>query len=275
MNTEAEDPSNPYGKGNWELHFGSFHIIHKNGTELEMRHDPFSLSKVSLTILKENSSWAKMRIGWKEKEFNTRYWRNHDLDYHKNITIIVRKSNNMAFIKPSDKLIGFNPFFVYGYTNTKITNEGNGKVTLDLDKKYIAYYISEYSARFSDETFRIRNCLNFVSKKEIQYKELYLGNNPITTKSILEVTSKGHYPINFEIVLPAEFIIKNCTSQKYVKLSAGLGSNQDGAEDFLNSINNGGEPSYLNPFPWRLIAIPVLIIPSAGVGYLAYRKRKG
>ncbi len=263
----ADKTSNPYGEDNWELHSGWFDIIHKNNTKLEQRHGGFRLSKVSMKILKENSSWAKIKVSWQEKEYNNRYWRNHDLDYYKNITINVRKSNNMAYIEPTDELIGFNPFYVYKYTNTKIINKGNGEINLDLDKKYQVYYISKSPP--------VDHLLGFESKKEIQYIKQNTGGNPSVSRGVIDVTSKGHYPKSFTIYLPAEYILKNCTSEKYVGLNARLSSEQDKGIDFLKSVDSGGEPKYLEPpLPWHLIAIPVLLVISGLLGYKAYKNKK-
>ncbi|MFP4051316.1 MAG: hypothetical protein ACLFVB_06205 [Thermoplasmata archaeon] len=264
----ADQTSNPYGKDNWELHNGSFHIIHKNNTKLEQRHDSFRLSKVSIRILKENSSWAKIKVSWQEKEYNNRYWRLHDLDYYKNLTINVRKSNNMAYIEPTDELIGFNPFHVYEYTNTKITNKGDGEITLNLDKKYLVYYISKNPP--------LNHLLGFQCEKDIQYIKQNLGGNPLVSRSITHVISKGHYPKSFTIYLPAEYILKNCTNEKYVGLNADLSSEQDEGIDFLKSVDNGGKPKYMEPpLPWHLIAIPVLLVISGLLGYKAYKNKKG
>lgn len=267
INGEGDDTSNPYGEGNWELHRGSFNIIHKNGTELEQRHESFALSKISSKILKENGTWARIRISWDEKDLNNRYWMSHDLDYYENITINVRKSNNMAFIESSNKQIGFNPFYVYEYTNTKMTNEGNGKVTLDLDKKYEAYYVSKSSEN-------IHSLLGFQSKKELRYTRLQFGNDPIAKRSKLSLNAKGHYPSWYSVYLPAEYILKNCTSEEYVCLGASIGSGQHKAIEFLKTVDNGGEPSYLNRFPWVLVAIPILLVISTFFGYMAYKNKK-
>ncbi len=283
FNAEAKSVDNPYGEGEWQLHNGWLKIIHKNGTHFEQRHSSLSLSKITSKIMNQTKSFSKLKIKLKEKSDNNPYWNRHDLNYSKNITIKVSKSNNMAYIEPSGDLIGFNPFYVYDYTNTKITNKGHGEITLNLDKKYNLYYVSEYSFGYSGvmdreaKVFKINHCLGVSSKKEIRFRRLQFANNPNLTTELQGVTYKGHYPTSYQLVLPAEHILMNCTTEEYVILGGELGYHQNKAVEFLHSVDNGGEPDYMNfsIVPWRLVAVPALIIPSAVVGYLAYKKRKG
>ncbi len=265
MKCQAKE-ENPYGEGNWTLNRASMSIIHKNGTKLQQKHDDFRLSKISSEILKENKSWAQIEITIGESNRNTDYWKDEgDLNHSKNFIIRVRKSNNMAYIGPDKHVIGFNPFYVYKYTNTKITNEGNGEITINTDKEYQIFYCNE--------GYSINHTLGIESKKKIEFQRSISDGS--LSLPMIDVNAKGHYPVSYHIFLPAEYVLNNCTTEEYVWLKAAYEDDNEEVRDFLESVDNGGEPEYMNRFPTRLVAITAIImVPSVIFGYMTYKKRR-
>lgn len=266
----AGTTENPYDEGNWKLSNASLHIIQENDTELEQEEPGIGLSNIWITV-GEEESWANIDVHLEERDEDKLkpYWQENEVpEFTQNISFDVRKSNNIAYHE--DDLIGFNPFWVYEYTDTEITveeGEIRGKATLDLDRKYEVSYASN--------SFGVEHCLVFRSQDEIEFMRK-IGGEAESSQRMIEISAKGRYPVNIGLVLPNEYILTDPTSEGYVYLTANLREeNQEEAYEFLETVDNGGKPYSVNILPWNLIIIPALIIPSVYFGYKAYQKKKG
>ncbi len=278
---------NPYGENTWEYYFAIMELIHDNGTGLAAKRIP-EMYDFTVEIVSESEGWAELRLSWEEvdeeKYLRDCYWREHDIPDVDNLTFMVKKSTNVAYFKKTDEILGFCPFYIYEYTDYSIFDEygtGNHKFTINPHRTYTG-------GRFKWKVgtkFR-KGYLSFSCEEEIQWVR-YNGVN----KSInfIGVNAKGHYPVHFEVFIPAEYIIKNVTTEEYVWLTGGLRyPEQTEAYEFLETINtsagantdqtdeDGGTPTSSSGLPSSVLiaVLAVLVTFSSIAGYLGYRKRR-
>ncbi len=267
---------NPYGKKSWELSQCSMTVIYQNGSKLETRHTNEQFSFIRSTVIKENQKWAKVRIDWKKDPISLGgYYQNKTIPDYQNLTFRVSKDNNMAYLNRTGDLFGFFPFFIYNYNNTKVLG-GEKKKTISLDKEYSLNYITSSEFSYSTKSFRFNKTLQISSSESIEYT---MRNEELMTPKKMErhkmsVTCIGKYPIMYDFLIPADYLIKNTTDEKFIRINGMIGSDQEKAVKFLKGVENGPKIGNYYYDKLRLIIIIFLLAIFATTSYLSYRKIK-
>lgn len=292
---------NPYGEQRFKSIGTEMEVLYNNesNSRLETRvrniSDPQPYFNLNTEVLHENKSWSKVKLDFIEKGVKLPVNRT-------SITFNVRKSNNVAYETTTGKCIGFFPFYIYNFVdNSFMDGEWDSKITLgeEYESSYVTHYgmgyrekqVKDYSGNYEEEYFLDVNntadslhkefikALKFESEEEVTYTSrsynYMVGNysESKVTREKLIVASRGHYPINIGVILPAEIFFNNITDQEKVYIQTALGADQGEAVNYLKTIDIGDKPSGgTNYFP----VILMLCIVSAGIisAYLAYRKKR-
>ncbi len=279
LTPQAKGIENPYGEKRWRWEWGYMEIVHDNGTEGIVKREGEQYDYFQMEIVSEEKGWAEIRVTWKESDYQgpKNYWNDHDIPDVDNLTFMVKKSNNVAYFKKTDEVYGFNPFYIYNYTDYGVL-DGEKRVQLDLHRKIEFQkciwnnregYLSVLSKRYSINYTKFPNT-NYSKTHEIYY---------------LDVTSKGPFVANFNAFIPAEYLIDNVTTEEYIRIA---GSSSTEALDYLdhtinmsvdsstNQTNGGENPSSVSPSHSKVLiaGIAILVMFSSIAGYLGYRKQR-
>ncbi len=275
---------NPYGEKRWRWNKGHMKVIHDNGTELFVKRPEESYKYIQAEVVSEEDGWAEIKITWEEVDQHysrfKEYWNNHNIPDVNNLTFMVKMSNNIAYFKKTDEVIGFNPFYIYNYTDYSVLGDEHF-VHLNLYRKIeVSHTHWENNPGF----------LSFISMwDKVNYTNIVSPNYTYTyDRFSVDVTSKDHFVVDFDIMLPAEYLIDNVTTEEYVWLSGTVPDDETETWEFFESINtsagantdptdeDGSTPTSSSGLPSSvLIAIlAVLVTFSSVAGYLGYRKRR-
>ncbi len=276
--TGKAKPENPYGKDTWRMEHLGMCLIHRNGSVLESKHRYEIFDHLKIKVVSEDEKWARVRVEWKDyverKKDYAGYYNdeNRTIPDYDHLYFRVKKSTNIAYDEKTDKMLGFFPFYVFHYTNTDITGKDNKKM-INADKKYEAMV---------GEDNNYGNYISFDCLKKIDYYMNYTREDNTKYRSLaddhemLDLKSKGHYPIRFRFFISAEFMLNNTENdEKYIIISAKIKEDeQPEAVDFLKNIDIGQTPleRMKNDF-YIIVAVSVIIVIGSISGYLVYKNQ--
>ncbi len=279
---------NPYGEKSWRWEdTPTMKIIHDNGTDLVVKRPGEEYKYIQAEVVSEEEGWAEIRITWEEVDPDSyydrykKYWSDHDVPDVDNLTFMVKKSTNIAYFKKTDEVFGFNPFYIYNYTDYSVLKDEHMR-QLDLYRTIEVSHCHWGSGRPGYLLFRSPNDqIEFVNAIPI------FTTNTTQDRCFVDLLSKGHYVATLTTFIPAEYLIDNVTTEEYIWLNANVPKDSEAA-DFLETINtsagantdptdeDGSTPTSSSGLPSSvLIAIlAVLVTFSSIAGYLGYRKRR-
>ncbi len=78
----------------------------------------------------------------------------------------------------------------------------------------------------------------------------------------------------YDFLIPADYLIKNTTDEKFIRINGMIGSDQEKAVKFLKGVENGPKIGNYYYDKLRLIIIIFLLAIFATTSYLSYRKIK-
>ncbi len=278
---------NPYGEKRWRWKKTYMKIIHDNGTAYVLKRPGEEYKYIQSEIISEEDGWAEIKITWEEVDPDSyydrykRYWADHDVPDVENLTFMVDMSNNIAYFKNTDEVFGFNPFYIYNYTDYSVL-KGEHERYLDLYRRIYVYDCDRgdrkdyLGFRSLDDEIKFVNAIPIFTKNTTQ------------NKCFISVLAKGQYVSDFNIFIPAEYLIDNVTTEEYIWMTGRVPNEDTETLDFLDTINtsagantdqtdeNGETPTSSSGLPSSvLIAIlAVLVTFSSIAGYLGYRKRR-
>ncbi len=268
---------NPYGKKTWRWRWAFMEIIHDNGSALIVKRDGEPYEYMEVEVVSEEKGWAEIKVTWKGRDFIApgNYWNDHDIPDVDHLTFMVKKSTNVAYFKKTDEVFGFNPFYIFNYTDASVL-DGKKNVVLDLHRKIIADYGS-WNNRPGFNNFESEKMITEVRNPETNYTRRY-------KRWFVNLDAKGHYPVNMGTLIPAEYLINNVTTERYVRISVMVEEENTEAWEFLESINTSagantdqddevnGDPSSTN-YPTSILIAGIAVFASIA-GYLGYRKQR-
>ncbi len=286
----AKGADNPFEEKSWEWKFnhGMMQIIHENETGLIVKREGETYDHIKVDIVSEEKGWAEMKITWDEEDYHgpKNYWNDHDIPDVDNLTFMVKKSTNMAYFKGTDEIFGYNPFYIYNYTDFSVLDgeENTEPVRLGLYRK-MRFSKGVWSPRRGNSRKGYLNC--YTPEDKVKFMRYPDSDNPRNyTISLLTVNSKGHYPVHFNTFIPAQYLIDNVTTEKYVRLT-GVIKKEESPEvyEFLKTVdmsvdnNNDGSGGNLKssittlPDLVLIATIAVLVTISSIIGYLGYKNK--
>ncbi len=274
LQTKAET-ENPYGKNNWKLGDVTLSVISGDEDNLEANNVITVEGNLTINIVDEDKEWATVYVNIT----NINASDEQSID-NTELLFKVYKSNNLAY--NHDTKVGFFPFYLFEYNNPSIL-DGDWEKEIVVDEKYTINYRTGYEIKFSGGPYLDKKTMS-IDEPVLQYsskrKISYLYNTSIITRKMtqkrLEIGAKGTYPLMIKTYLPASLFIDNVTDERYVRIEAGLGRDQDDAVEYLNSLDIQKKKTKDDGFDdiFGLGVIAGIIGLGSIVGYLAYRRKR-
>ncbi|MFW5927820.1 MAG: hypothetical protein ACOCSL_01360 [Thermoplasmatota archaeon] len=95
-------------------------------------------------------------------------------------------------------------------------------------------------------------------------------------KEMLDLKTKGYFPIYIRLFIPAEFMLNNTeNNEEYIRISARIEEEeQPEAGQFLKQLDVGPTPyEKMKTNFYIIVAVSVIIVISSISGYLVYKKQ--
>ncbi len=283
----SKDIENPYGEDRWQLK-GSFRFKKENGSKLEtidlspnhLGEEGLQFGKMYINITQETGNWAYVNISI-VLEGTSELTKEYVSDNRTNTKFKVNKSSNIAYNERTGLMLGFFPFYVYHYTDTKCLGDKDPKVINMGDSDYEINYIDSDGIVYSRTAHHPTGTNHSSSQYElgpslrIEKKSSKTKGNSLKDHLHISVSSKGHYAMHGGVTYPISVFFPNMDSvADFVDVSFLPAQNDiEEVSKFLRSIDIGDKPEQEDNLVMVALVASLMIV-GAVLAYLAYRKQR-